>query len=264
MCRNQELVREIDEVYDHYFMPVFREWVSRQGDLTPSLSSSGSVTVGSVIWRLAPHSSTSQPNVDNLICLSTSLNVPSNWKIPVLTDKELFLIILLGDWTKPRAPTARYGAQIGGCILKPQPGEKVQLTINVWRYPELDWPKILSMSQVKLKATIAHELGHYLDPPPPGPSLPHGVNDKTTLTEHFAYKNHPTEIRAVARSIIVLAEGYGHPVKDELDHCVEGVRTAVLLNPETNREECENMLRDYRERLVAELVCRLPELKGKL
>jgi hypothetical protein len=107
----------------------------------------------------------------------------------------------LGDWTRPRARTARYGAQIGGSILKPRPGEKDQLTIDIWRYPKLDWDqKIISMSQVKLKATIAHELEHYLDPSLLDASynrLNNGVTKPTTLTEHFAYKNQSTEIRAV-------------------------------------------------------------------
>jgi hypothetical protein len=268
MSGNRDLVREIDALYGRYFMPVFREWVSRRGNLTSSPPGCGSITFGTVAWCLGAHSGTTPPNVDNLIRLSSSLQVPSDWNIPQLANKELHLTMLFGDWTRPRQSSARYGAQIGGSIKEPRPGEEDQLTINIWRYPELDWdPKIISMSQVKLKATIAHELEHYLDPSLLETSynrLDKGVTNTTTLTEHFAYKNQSTEIRAVARSIIVLAEGYDHPIKDELDHCIGGVRRAVLLNPETNREECESMLGDYRNRLVDELVYRLPELKGKL
>jgi hypothetical protein len=241
MCREKEFVREIDELYDHYFMPVFREWVSRQGNLTSSPPGSGSITFGTVTWCLDAHSSTPPPNVDNVIRLSSSLHVPSDWNIPRLANKELHLTMRLGDWTRPRARTARYGAQIGGSILKPRPGEKDQLTIDIWRYPKLDWDqKIISMSQVKLKATIAHELEHYLDPSLLDASynrLNNGLTKPTTLTEHFAYKNQSTEIRAVARTIIVLAEGYRHPIKYELDHCIAGVRRAVRANRRTNPEE---------------------------
>jgi hypothetical protein len=271
MSQGQELVREIDELYDR-FHAVFREWVLRQGDLTPFLLSSRargrSVSVDNVTWRFVPFGGTNPPDVENLICLCSSLKVPPYWKIPVLTDKELCLRMLLGDFKRPRSPTARYGAQIGGSILKPRPGEKDQLTINIWRYPKLDWhPKIISMSQVKLKATIAHELEHYLDPlllDVPYNQLHKGASKATTLTEHFAYKNQSTEIRAVARHIIVLAEGYVHPIRYELDHCIAGVRRAVLTNPETDPEECERELTHYRELLAAELVRRLPELTGEL
>jgi hypothetical protein len=268
MSEKQDLVREIDELYDHYFMPVFREWVSQQGNLASSPTGSGSITFGTVTWCLDAHNRTPPPNVDNVIRLSSSLQVPSDWNIPRLANKELHLKILLGDWTRPRQSTARYGAQIGGSIKEPRSGEEDLLMIEIWRYLELGWKReIITLSQVKLKATIAHELEHYLDPSLLETSYnqpQEGVTEATTLTEHFAYKNQPMEIRATVRSIIVQAEGYGHPIKDELDHCIEGVRRAVLLNPETNREASENMLRDYRERLVAELVCRLSELKGKL
>jgi len=267
MGDEQELAREIGQLCDHYFMPLFRQWVSREGNLSSSLPSSGSVSAGILPWRLESHDATI-PNVDNLLRLSTSLSVPSDWRIPRLTNKDLHLRMLFGDWTKPRSPAARYGAQIGGSILEPQPGGKDQLTISIWRYPELNWdPIIISMSQVKLKATIAHELEHYLDPSlqdAPYNRLHKGVTEATTLTEHLAYKSQPAEIRAVARSIIVLAEGYDHPIIYELDHCIAGVRRAILTNPETNPEECERELRHYRQLLADELIRRLPDLSGKL
>jgi hypothetical protein len=91
MCRDQELVREIDDLYNHYFLPVFREWVSRQGDLLPSLPSSGSVTVGSVTWRLEAIDAEIWSEVEKMNCLRTTLDVPSYWEIPLLADKKLCL-----------------------------------------------------------------------------------------------------------------------------------------------------------------------------
>jgi hypothetical protein len=269
----RSLVREIDDLYNHYVMPVFREWVLHQGDLTSSLLSSksapaSSVSVDGVSWRPEHVESTSQPDVEKLICLCTSLKVPSYWEIPILADKELCLRMLLGDFRKPRSPTARYGAAIGASVRRlPSKANKHLLTIKIWRYPELGWdPKIMSMSQGKLKAAISHELEHYLDPSylnalyiQPPKSL-----SKATLTDHFSYLNQQTEIASRAREVIELAKHYHHSIKDELDHCIEGVRRAVLLNPETSREESKIQLMRYRELLASELLRRLPKLQGKL
>jgi hypothetical protein len=112
MCREKELVREIDELYDRYFIPVFREWVSRQGNLTSSPSGSGLITFGTVTWCLDAHSGTPPPNVDNVIRLSSSLHVPSDWNIPRLANKELHLKILLGDWTRSRQSTPATGLKL--------------------------------------------------------------------------------------------------------------------------------------------------------
>jgi hypothetical protein len=264
----QELVREIDDLYDHYFLPVFREWVPRQGDSLPSLPSSGSVTVGSVTWRLEAIDGEIWSEVEKMICLRTTLDVPSYWEIPLLADKKLCLRVLFGDFRRRRSETARYGAGIGGFVRRlPERSPEQLLTIKIGRYTELGWnQEIILKSQGKLRATIAHELEHYLhflfrdapyDPP---------IEDfsKVTLTKHFGYLNHPMEIAATARELIVLAEHYSPSIKDELDHRIEGVRRAVLQNPETNGEKSEIRLMEYRELLAAELVRRLPELSGKL
>jgi hypothetical protein len=260
------LGREVDDLYEHYVMPVFREWVLRQGDVT--LDSGGSARIGNAIWRCETIDVRSYPEATNLICLSTSLKVPSYWKIPLLADKELCLKILLGDLRSPRQPTARYGSMIGGFIQRPVPDDKAHLlTIKIWRYKELGWdPQIISMSEGKLKATIVHELMHYCDRSIVSGSYywPRKSLSKRSLSEHFNYLNQKTEIASKACELIELAKHYRRPLKDELDHCIEGVRRAVHCNPEINREELERELIHYRELLAAELVGRLPELKGEL
>ena len=46
----------------------------------------------------------------------------------------------------------------------------------------------------------------------------------------------------------------GHPIKDELDNCIEGMKRAILRNPETNREAVKRELMRNWELLAAELV----------
>jgi hypothetical protein len=56
---------------------------------------------------------------------------------------------------------------------------------------------------------------------------------------------------------------YRHPIKNELDNCIEGIKRAILRQPETNREELKRELIHNRQLLTAELVRRLSKLKGK-
>jgi hypothetical protein len=176
--------------------------------------------------------------------------------------------MLLGDSKSPRSPTARFGAAIGGSVRRPLPEDKEHvLTIEIRRYPEKGWdPKIISMSEGKLKATIAHELEHYLDDSitSGGYNQPSKSLTTMSLSEHFNYLNQQTEIAATTRGLIELAKHSRHPLKDELNHRIAGVRRVVRANPKTDPEDCERELRHYRELLADELVRRSPGLKGKI
>jgi hypothetical protein len=186
----------------------------------------------------------------------------------VINWKEIFFKLLLGDSKKPRPLTARYAAAIGGHIREFLPQDKeFQLTIKVGRYREMGWDsEIMSMNEGKLRATVAHELAHLLDPSIPSDGyMPPSENlDTRSLSEHFNYLCHRIEIGPTARSLIELAKYYRHSVKHELDHRIEGARKAVRRNPKIDPDQLEPQLVRYRELLVDELMRRSPELKGAL
>lgn len=261
-----DLEREIDELYVSYVKPMICKWVLCGGALKLGLDQS--ITVAQVIWNLASVNVAKCSDLENFVCLCTSFDVPPDWEIPILTGNRFSLRLLLGDSKKPRSLTARYAAAIGGWIQRPLPEDKeFVLTIKVGRYREIGWnPEVISMNEGKLRANIAHELEHYLDPllASDGYNPPSENFETTSLSKHFNYLRHQTEIGPTARSLVELAKHYGHSIKHELDHRIESVKKAVLRNPKIDPDQLEPELVRYRELLVDELVRRSPELKGTL